>query len=273
MKGNHDGPEGHKVEGLKRLERSAIRIQTVVIIVAFLFLIYVGGMGFDPFFLPLFWPFMAILIGMLILAIQYFVFRLVEIKRLDCEDTKFKVADISMKKAYTGIVVGLIAFTIIFVPFFIEQVEEINRKDGRIVGFDEYTILFTSRGSFDFLYADDIRLEAIGEEDHDPVNVFIIRKEAYRSGRDDYGHEELINHGETQFYDSFEFNMIEEDFDEYYIVLQTDSDVEISFDINYIIPEHIINNLQLIFIAFVIANVVGVIALYPLKKNHLDNTN
>ncbi len=269
MKGDYDRLEGtYKLAGLKRLERVAYLTQGIGIIAIFIFLVYIGGAMLNPFYLPLFWASLAALIGIFILSLESIAFRLIEIKKRDSESAKFLMADRSMKKAYTVIVVVLIAFTVAFVPFFAEEIQDMNKMEGQIEFTGEETIEFTSRGRFDHLLADKINLEIIGDVE-ESVEVYIIQKDTYTPG-DSYGPAQRQNVEDTEFDESFEFSMPERDFDEYYIVLQSDEVVEIRYEIHYIMPDHMTRFLSIIFIAFVISHAAWAITLYPIKKRYSD---
>ncbi|MFO7791735.1 MAG: hypothetical protein R6W73_01980 [Candidatus Saliniplasma sp.] len=275
MKGDYDRLEGtYKLAGLKRLERFAYVVQTIGIIATFAFLVYIGGAMLNPFYLPIFWAILAALIWIFVLSLEAIAFRLIEIKKRDSESAKFLMADRSMKKAYTIIIVTLIAFAVVFVPFFTEQMEDINKMDGEmeLLGGEnrEDKTQFTSRGRFDFLKVDEINLEVSGDIEGS-INVFILKEETYRSGETDYGPGEIVNPDNTEFNDHFSFDMPDRDFGEYYIVLQADERVYVQYEVNYIIPEHITSPLSIVFMVFVISQSAWAITLYPIKKKHSED--
>ncbi len=275
MKGDYDRLEGtYKLAGLKRLERFAYIIQTVGIIAIFIFLVYIRGAMLNPFYLPIFWALLAALIWIFILSLESIAFRLIEIKKRDSESAKFLMADRSMKKAFTIIIVALIAFAVAFVPFFSEQIEEVNRFEGESELVTSYVVEFTSRGRFDFLRANEVKLEIVGGGDFtqgDHVDVYIIPKRIYNPGKDEYGPGERLNL-ETEFGigDDFTFQMPNMDFEEYYIVTHSDEMVRFSYEVSYIIPSHINNLLSTVFMAFVISQAAWAVTLHPIKKKHSE---
>ncbi|MGM0405729.1 MAG: hypothetical protein ACQEQM_06265 [Thermoplasmatota archaeon] len=275
MKGDYDRLEGtYKLAGLKRLERFAYIIQTVGIIATFIFLVYIGGATLNPFYLPIFWAVLAALIWLFILSLEAIAFRLIEIKKRDSESAKFLMADRSMKKAFTIIIVALIAFSIAFVPFFSNQIEDISRFEGESELSTSYIVEFTSRGRFDFLMANNVKLEIIGGGDFtqgDRAEVYIIPKRIYNPGREGYGARDRLN-VETEFGigDDFTFQMPNMDFDEFYIVTRSDERVKFSYEISYIIPSHITNLLSTVFMAFVISQAAWAVILHPIKKKHSE---
>ncbi len=270
MKGDYDRLEGtYKLAGLKRLERFAYIIQTVGIIATFVFLVYIGGAMLNPFYLPLFWAILASLIWIFIISIEAIVFRLMEIKKRDSESAKFLMADRSMKKALTVMVIALIGFAVAFVPFFAEQIENVNEIEGEVEFSDSETIEFTSRGRFDFLRAHEVTLETVFRDDIEVV-VFIIPERIYDPNRDSYAPGERLNI-QTDFGENdFVFEMPEISFDEYYIVLFSDETVTIDYRISYNIPANITNLLSTVFMAFVISQAAWAVVLNPIKKKHSD---
>ncbi|MFW6142070.1 MAG: hypothetical protein ACOC53_05875 [Candidatus Saliniplasma sp.] len=275
MKGDYDRLEGtYKLAGLKRLERFAYIIQSMGIIATFIFLVYIRGAMLNPFYLPIFWAISAALIWLFILSLEAIFFRLIEINKRESESAKFLMADRSMKKAFTIIVITLIAFAAAFVPFFSEQVEDINRYEGES-GLDHiHTIEFTSRGRFDFLRADKINIEIVGGGDFtegDRADVYIIPERIYDPGRTGYGAGDRLNL-ETEFGlgDDFNFQIPDISFEEYIIVIISDEMNRVQYEVGYIIPDHITNILSTVFMAFVIAQTAWAIALHPIKKKHSE---
>jgi|GEM_PF-5053685 len=271
-KSNLESDSSRSVKLLKA-EGWLVRFEIIGMILISIYLIFTGETTLDPFYLPLFWPLMVFIIGFLIISLQYIVFRWLEIKSSDSKVSKFKIAENSMKKTITVFIVSLIAFAIVFVPFFVEQVEGIYKRDGQIEGFTESTIEFTSRANLDFLYAEEIKLQVVDQELEDPVRIFIVRKEDYVSRREDYGPDELLNHNNTLLYDEFKFDMLDEKFGEYKIVMQTDEDVAIQYELNYIFPDYMTDYLSYVFLIFSISNFIGAVLFYSIKRKHTDRSD
>lgn len=276
-KDSYEKLEGtYQIVRLKKLERYAFIPQSIAIVATFVIFLYLNGAQLNPFYLPLFFSLFVAFILLLILAVEAFAFRLLEIKYTKSESAKFLMADRSSKKAYTVIVIALIFLAITATPFIPQQIEKYTAKEGEILVRDEEIVQFTSRGRFDFLYPDTINVELISSQSETnlsdiTVDISIISDSDYLSGDMDKN----INRGvydpkEATSDEPFEYDMSRYSFEEYHIVMRSDHNVRISYTIDKVLPDDRVQPFSLLSLAFLIAYSVWTYTLYPIKKKHSD---
>ena len=270
MARNFDKLEGsYKLARLKRLERITYILQIVGIIVLFLLLVYFGEPKLNPFFLPLYWPLLVVFIWFLILAIEFFAFRIMEIKNNDSESAKYLMANRSMKKAYTIIVIAGIVLALTVVPFFPKQVENFVSSSGEIVVDNEAKIDFLSRGRFDFVSVEKINVEITSTGDgNQRAQIYVISKENYDKNQTELSLNQAIKFATPD--DPFEFEMPDVKFEEYYLWVKSGHNLQIKYEIIKNIPDDRIFLYSVLSLSYLVAHLGWTYSLYPIKKKHSD---
>ncbi len=261
---------GYRLTRIKRIEKYAFIPQIIGIIVVFFFFLYVSGAQLNPFYLPLFLSTLIILIWLLVLAIEYFIFRLMKIGFHKSASAKFLMAQRSMKKSYGAIILSGLLFLLLFTPYMSESAEEYLSPSGDItLGPDgEEAIYFTTLDRFDFTRVSDITVE-LNEGEEVTVSILSednweIRNFDMRLNRDP-GDPSGATADETFFYD-----MPSLGFGEYRLVIQSEEPAEVSYNINMELPGTRTFPFALTFLGFFISYSVFVVMLYPVKKKHAD---
>ncbi|GEM_PF-1645656 len=153
--------ESHKIERLKNIKKKILMPQFGVILVLFPLLMILDGASLSPLYLPLFYPLLMLFFWLLILCIEAFGFRILEIKNHPSKSVKCLMARKSMKKAVPVIIVALLIFGLFYTPYLSEEISErssIKEGFGLNQG-DEKEIDTTSIGRFGFLSISDLVLE------------------------------------------------------------------------------------------------------------------
>lgn len=279
VKGTYDRLEGsYKIAKIKKLERWSYVLQTIGIIAIFILLSFVGGAQLKPFYFPVFWPMLVAFTWILVVNIETYAFRLMEINRRDSESAKFLMADRSMKKAYTIIIVAAIFFAVIVTPHVTDQIENNIEIDGekRIEGMGEVkrdTVEFVSRGRFDLSMPDKIKVGVKEEafEDGSSITVGLISKDDYENGRMAYMlAEKSLNINTVMEGDPITLDMPEMNFESYYILITSDENATIEYTITKTIPGEKMYSFSTIALGFVVTNLIGAYLMYPIKKKHSE---
>ncbi|MFO8109410.1 MAG: hypothetical protein R6U17_02665 [Thermoplasmata archaeon] len=261
---DYDKLEGtYQIIRLKRLEKMAFIPQIIGIIVVFAFFTYLGGAQLVPFYLPIYLPLLVISIWILVLSVEFFVFRLMEIRFRKSESAKFLMASRSMKGAYSALVVFGIICLLLFTPFLTQQIENYADMEGEITLTGSEDIYFTSQGRLDFIMAEHITVEVL--EGDGTVDVAILHKEEERKLNRYSWDPQTASLDET-----FEYEMEQLPFDEYLLRMETDEPVTVRYTISQYIPDSRTYPFALISLGFFIAYAVFVGLMYPIKKKHAD---
>ncbi len=266
----YDKLEGtYQITRIKRLEKLAYIPQVIGIILVFAFFTYLGGAQLKPFYLPIFISFLVTIIWILVIAIEFFVFRLMEIGFRKSASAKFLMASRSMKKSYSAIVVFGVIFLLLFTPYMPQQIEEQLSITGEITITEEEAIYFTSRDRFDFTIVDSISVEVLDGEGR--VDVSILTESNYEDRL--FGMKVNRNPGdpnEASYNDVFEYDMPALRFDEYRLVLQPEEPVTVRYTIDSNLPPSRTYPFALLSLGFLISYSVFAFLMFPIKKKHSD---
>lgn len=156
--------ESHKIERLKNIEKKILMPQFGVIVVLFPLLMILDGASISPLYLPLFYPLLMLFFWLLILCIEAFGFRLLELKNHPSKSVKWLMAKNSMKKAVPVIIVGLLIFGLFYTPYLSEEISQRSsmKEEFGLGQGDEKEIDIVSKCRFGFLSISDLLLETDG---------------------------------------------------------------------------------------------------------------
>lgn len=277
MKEDYERLEGtYKISRIKKLEKVAYIPQVIGIIVVFFLIMYFSGLSLKPFYLPLFWPSVAALLWILILAIETFIFRLMEIRERESKSAKFLMADRSMKKSYTIIIIAAIFLAITATPFITNQIEDQTVQEGtvNVIG-GEDDIYFTTTGRFDYLMKDNIHLEIENildsEANQAEVEVFILKEEYYQNDQTSNRLNGQTGDPKSLSMDQdFDYDLPKLSFQEYRVLLRSDTNVSLSYEISNDLPRNRMFPYTLLSLGFIISHSAWAYTMYPIKKKHAD---
>lgn len=268
----------YQIERVKRLAKLAYIPQTIAIVVIFSLFVYLTGAKFKPFYLPIFFPLVIVYLWLLVLAIESFAFRLLEIRYRKSESAKFIMAQHSMKKAYTIIIISIIILGITATPFIPAQIEKHTTSSHKVDIYtsEDETIYFVSRGRFNYIFTDQINVRVLDTRnlshlDTVEVTVKILSIEDYEANRTDL----YLNRGvnkpkKAEYQEPFEYNMPDPrvKFEEYYVVMNTTHNATVEYEIITDLPLNRTYPYSLLSLGFIVAYSVWVYIMYPIKKRY-----
>jgi len=267
---DYDKLEGsYQITRIKRLEKIAFIPQIIGIFVVFAIFLYLDGAQLKPFYLPLYLPFLIITVWILILAIEFFVFRLVEIKFRKSASAKFLMADRSMKKSMWAVAVFGVVCLLLFTPYLPEQIESTLEVNEEVEVLGEEAIYFTPRDRFDFTRVSDISVEVLDQ--NASVDVYIITEEYFEDGQ--YGmrlNRAMDDPQEATADESFYYDMPFLSFDEYRLLLISEEPVNVRYEIAIELPNTRVYPFAILSLGFLISYSVFGAMMYPIKKKHSD---
>ena len=265
----------YQIIRVKKLEKMAYIPQSIAIVAIFFLFLYFTDAQIKPFYLPVYFPFFITMVWLLVLALETFAFRLMEIKYRKSESAKFLMAQRSIKKAYVIIAVMAIIFIVSAAPFVHRQIEDRASLEGELTFSGTDTVYFTTTDRFDFLFVDSITVELLypmGNTDAE-VEVMIISMEHYEANNTIMAlNREVGDPREATNQTDFTFDMPRVRFDEFYIVLSSQQEVTVRYQIDQVLPNTRVLPFALLSIGFVIAYSYWIFILYNIKRRCSDET-
>ncbi len=265
----------YQIIRVKKLEKMAYIPQSIAIVAIFFLFLYFTGAQLKPFYLPVFFPLLVTMVWLLVLAIETFAFRLMEIKYRKSQSAKFLMAHRSIKKAYIIIVISIIIFVLAATPFIHQQVENRVSSSGELTFSGEETVYFTSRGRYDFMTVDSITIEVIDSmgPDEARVEVMLLSIENYEANETVMALNREVGHPkEATISEDFEFDMPVLRFNEYYIILTSNQQVTIRYNIDVTLPGTRVYPFATLAIGFIAAYAYWIFILYNIKRKQSKDT-
>jgi hypothetical protein len=121
-----DPPE---TERFRKLTRLALVIQAIAIIIAALATISVLGLRSDPTYVPIGLCLFILVLGGVILSVEGFIFRHMEISRLTNDSRRFLLAHFSYKDGLMMGIIGLVVGIILIQPFVARALEDLSAQE------------------------------------------------------------------------------------------------------------------------------------------------
>ncbi len=166
----------HKIKSLKDIEKKVLYPQIVGIIILFPVILALRGGSLTPFYSPLVYPLLTVFIWILILSIEWFVFRMLEIKHHPSKSPKYIMAKNSIQRSITIIIVALIIFSLLYTPHMADEIEKRTSIEEQIEVEGVETTppgQLVSKGRFGFQKAEDLTVHC----KDGTVNLTLYEKE------------------------------------------------------------------------------------------------
>ncbi len=256
----------YKVKRIRRVEKWAYRGQAIGIIAAFLFMAFLEGGSFDPFYVPLAFPLVIAGGWGAVVGIESLIFRLLEMKHRDSKNIDFLLAKKSMRRAYTVIVIFIILFALVFTPFATDRVSGMATMKGDISldGGEARTINFTSTDRFGLSVTENITVEVTS--DNASVSIKIMSEKDYMEERKEA--QFLVSDNITKGTAFKTEDIPIDDFKELVLLIESTEDAEIKYQIDRVVPPDRNFCLSIICLEFLTVYLAWLFALYPVKKEY-----
>lgn len=247
----------HKIDKLKKLEKKVLFTQLIGIILFFPAIMYLNGVSLDDLYFPLYHSFLMVLIWTLILSLQLFIFKIIEIRRHGSYSAKRMLARKSIKKAVVVVIVALIILVAVYTPFMIDKINEISSTE-KTINLDRgenKEIDFTNKGRLDFRVLKNITIDPHGS--NVTFNIFYKNEEAENSIRED----EINNTTTLKDLPTNEFN-------ELALRLNSSSSSQVTFSKTVEVSSQKRLAFKLLSFFYVAVFVEWATLLYPIKKKY-----
>lgn len=255
--------ESHKIEKLKNIEKKVFVPQIFIIIILFPLLIYLNGGSLAPFYVPLFYPLLMLLTWTLILCLELFAFRMLEIKHHPSKSVKYLMAKNSMKKSVTVFIVVILIFSILYLPFLSQEISERGsmEKNIELDGGRAKEVDLASKGRFDFRTMKNLTVELLTKYEKDiVVTLSVYEKETGNT----FDPRNLTREDDQVFFDDFS----KDEFKELILRLNSTHDSEVRLFLDIKVDSNKIYWLSIITFLYIATFAEWTAVLYPVRKKY-----
>jgi hypothetical protein len=263
---------GYRLDSIRRVKRYLYIAQTAILVFFAFFVMWtMDNISAFPFLIDLPTLLFFILLLLLIINIESFIFLRMELRYIKSHSTKYFLTRSSIRRSLVIIAVAAIAFLIFWTPFVNDAV-----KDAVSVRGDLQVGSAINPAGVSFMSSDPTMVVQAGKVSVDveggSVLVFLVTEENY----DKYasqGREALamhrINVNEYTADPTLEFDLPTLEYGKYFLVLYLEvpgEDVSANVDVEIGISSGMMDIMPILAMAFMIANLVWLIYIRPMNN-------
>jgi hypothetical protein len=256
-----------------KIRRLLFVLQAVVFIILAIVLLVIGGATRDPLYIPIPSFLYLMLILFLLMTIEGFFFRIIEIRYNPSESRKFLMASNSIRAAILILIIAGVIGGILFFPGFQ------NYMEGRLSSTETLHagnshLMFTTQDRFALTNLDNVELSV----NQDTADVYILTPENYRQFSENDDRSILRNSLNVDYTvpPSIIYSPRTETFSEYHIVYDsvavTDSTIQVSCKFTVELSDTFTFIIPTICILLTISHALWVIYLIPIKKKYMESS-
>jgi hypothetical protein len=261
---------GYRLVHIQKTKKYLFLAQAIIILVFAVYLMVAeGGFSMRPFFLSVNSFIYFVLIMLLVMTFEGFVFILLEMRFMRSDSAKFIVTQRSFRTSVLVVVVMLLVLMVLWAPILPEMVETNMDEKGSVSSSSSVTPGIATVFNTDALgltMVDTIEMESTGL-----AEVFILTEDNYELFKSD-GKEVLgayrIN---TDYLADPEVlvDFPETDHSRFYILVYSleDGAVTVEYTMTKHVSTSLINYLPLLLLIFLVANVVWAVYMFTLNRH------
>jgi len=261
----------HKIKSLKDIEKKVLYPQIIGIIFLFPVILHLSGATLDPFYSPLVYPLLMVFIWLLVISLEWFVFRLLEIRHHPSKSTKCIMAKNSIKRAVPLVVVAIIVFSLLYTPYMADEIEARtavgNEIELQVEGgeegeerWDVEEVPLVSRGRFGFRRVRNLTIHG----EYGTVNVSLQEKETGYSLFEEDGGTVSLNRSDSHTFADFS----EDDFLELVLRFNSTEEAKVRYEFNMEFCEDSRFAFAVVSFFYLAAFTEWIAVQYPIKKKY-----
>lgn len=255
---------------IRRIKLTLYIVQTVALIaLAFIVAFVIGNAAITPrLHLPIASFIAVIVLLLLIICVESFFFRMLEIRFARSSSARHLMAKNSMKRAILIAAVTGIATIVLTVPSILGAVEK-GSEDSMIIGADSIPPSFWSTDPLELMIADKVRVSAPAT-----VEIYLVTAKNY----EEYSYNMWslfnvrLNRPSSQYVvtEEIEIDVPKGDYVQYYLVLNdiNNTGVSVTIFIEKVASHTFTGVVSLFMIAFVVSNVAWFAYLVPIERKY-----
>lgn len=275
LSGKEELAGGYRLAHVRRAKRYLYLAEIVVLIAAVvLVLILEGRISLVPFYLPLnSFLYFVLLMGLIILLESY-IFRVLEMRLIKSDSTKFYICKVGIRRAMIGFAVCVVVILLLWLPFVHSAIENTLVTKGSLS--NNHSVAATS--SVSFFDRDPLGISAVSKikvkANGGAARVYVVSEKNFEEHRGSVTSLAVYRVNTDQFIFEREgvIELGELPFGKYYIVLDTQLSTATSVDYTVVrsISPTFLSFVPFFALLFALANLAWIIYLTPLKKKYAE---
>ncbi len=265
---------GYRLSYIHRTKRFLFLAQAVIVLVFAVYLLVAGGgLVIKPFYLAVNSFLFFVLIMLLIIVVEGFIFTVLEMRFIKSDSTKFIVTQRGFRSSVGWAVVMLVVLMLFWLPILPQAVENNYNQSGSVLATSS-----VSPGSSTMFNTDVFGLTEVVHMDfvvNGSVEIFILTEDNYNLFRDS-GKDVLsgyrINSDDYQFDSALSLEFPDTPHSRLYILAYSmnDTPVEIDYTITSNISASLLTYIPLLALMFLVAHLVWIVYMFIINKGYVQ---
>jgi hypothetical protein len=165
---------GYRLANMKRTKKYLYIVEVLILIAAPIFVVLAENRySLKPFYLPINSFINFILIMLLIIMIESFVFKVLEMRLIKSNSTRYYIAKVAVRRATIILIVSVIIVVLLWTPYINQAIESGFTTKGSIN--KGQSVAFNSRDAFGLTTVSQISVHANGGS----ANVYVVSEQNY----------------------------------------------------------------------------------------------
>ena len=275
LSGKEELSGGYRLAGVRRTKRYLYLVELAILVVAVILVIVMDSRAsLVPFYLPInSFIFFVLLMG-LIIVVENFFFRALEMRFIKSASTKFYICKMGIRSAIIAIAICVVIILLLWLPFIHNAIEDATATDGTLVnnGSTSATVYysFSDRDALGLTSVSTIKVTATGGE----ARVYLVSEQYFNAHKGDVSSlaSYRINTYDYVANPSLTIHVENLPHGVYYLVLDTKSSTatSVSYTITSSISSTFLSYVPLFAALYAVAYAGWLIYLTPLKRKYSE---
>ncbi len=273
LSGKEELSGGYRLASVRKTKRNLYIVELVILIAAVILVIILEGRAsLVPFYLPINSFIYFVLLMGLIIVVEGFFFRALEIRFIKSASTKFYICKMGVRSSIVAIIICLAVILILWLPFIHTAIEDGTATNGTLINTGSTTATqyysFTDRDPLGLTSVSEIQVSSNGGE----ARVYLVNEQYFNEFKDNMAAlaSYRINTNDYIANPSLTIEVGNLPYGVYYLVFDTEfSDAtSISFTIHSSISSAFLSYVPLFAMLYAVAYAGWMIYLTPLKRSY-----
>jgi hypothetical protein len=275
LSGKEELSGGYRLASIRKTKRNLYIVELIILIAAVILVIILEGRAsLVPFYLPVnSFIFFVLLMG-LIIVVESFIFRALEMRFIKSASTKFYICKMGIRSAIVAIIICVIVILVLWLPFIHTAIEDATATNGTLVNTGSTSATqyysFTDRDPLGLTSVSEIQINSNGGE----ARVYLVSEQYFNDHKDDLNALATyrINTYDYVANPSLTIDVGTLSYGVYYLVLDTEhSDAtSVSYTINSAISPTFLSYVPLYAMLYAVAYAGWMVYLIPLKRMYSE---
>ncbi|MDD1769857.1 MAG: hypothetical protein LUO79_02110 [Methanomassiliicoccales archaeon] len=273
LSGREELSGGIRLANIRKLKRYLYAVQiAMIIIIPVLVVIAEGRFSLKPFYLPVNSFIYFIILMLLIVAVESFFFKVLELRLIRSDSTKYYIAKTSTRRSYYIIGACVVVVVFLWTPFMAAGIQDAFSTKGSLdntggVAASQF-VAFYDRDALGLTSVDKVTISS----ENGRAYVYLVSSQNYENNKDNISKLMLfrINTAADEANPTLTIDMSGLPFGQYYLVLDTlNSDAtSISYTIHPVISPTFVGYVPFFALLFIVTHIGWVVYLRPMMKKY-----